>query len=307
MSTAGSVGEGKVSLAFWQIQLPNFAFRHPFMLHLLLSLSALHLRRCRPEIQGTCLERAQYHFEVGVRETTAMLLHINKDNCESLFLSAVIVCFCHFGKGPRPGEYIAFSDNGMAPWLVLLKGVRSISESSTSTLHFGILAYAAQDSGQSVYPIEKHDPPPGYKEQLYQLNSLIEDDTLTQRPVIQTCLTAFKSLSHAFRAIYEGVIDEEDESSRYSQIIFAWLYRIEDDFVAGLQNKGPIPLIIFAHYAVLLAELRYQWFMKGWPQHVLRGVRDRLDENHQKWLAWPDAQVHRLSGETDSVPTADPL
>ena len=64
------------------------------------------------------------------------------------------------------------------------------------------------------------------------------------------------NLGDCFTRAFQPDDAKEEGSKVLPQIIFAWLYRIEDSLLTALQERRPLALIIYAHYLVLLGQLR---------------------------------------------------
>jgi hypothetical protein len=74
-------------------------------------------------------------------EVSKSIPSLNEASCHVIYASAVFICFCSFGKGPRAGEYLLFNDTkGTAEWLSLLGGVRAIFEHSQEVLSVDLVA-----------------------------------------------------------------------------------------------------------------------------------------------------------------------
>ena len=112
VSTAPTIVEDEHGCALWQNHVAQWAIEFPSILHLILALSALHSSHESPSLRDQYLQQADDHFTFGVQSVTALLSGLNADTCQKVYLSAVLVCFAYFGRGPRHGEYIVFSDNG---------------------------------------------------------------------------------------------------------------------------------------------------------------------------------------------------
>jgi hypothetical protein len=211
-------------------------------------------------------------------------------------MSAVIICFYHFGRGPQPGDFLAFSKHGEAEWLVLLRGVRSIVESKEGELHEGILAPIVHDNDRQALPEVECNRMPNFREPMKQLREFIARRTAIEDANTQTYLQALDSLSQSFIAIYEGQDSSSDKSNRFGHFIFGWLYRASDNYNRCLQQKQPFALIIFAYFTVLLKELDWQWFMRGWVQHIMLGIYDFLPDEFRVWIDWPKERIGWVPG-----------
>lgn len=263
-------------------------------MRLVLALSALHLGHCQQDRRSFYVAEAEKYYAVALRTVTDLLLRLDPSNCEPMWLSSVLICFYHFGRGPRPGEFLAFSEHGEAEWLTFLRGVREVTESQNDTLKAGLLAPVIQSDKPQIDPLNRSKPVPEYRIPLQQVRQLIIEKIPSHDPNLQTYLREFDSLFEAFTAKFEGLDDITDESSRYSHIVFAWLYRISADFALRLQQKEPIALVILAYFVVLMKELDSVWFISPWIEHVMAGIDSFLSEDYRIWIQWPIEQIRSL-------------
>lgn len=158
----------------------------------------------------------------------------------------------------------------------------------SNTLHSGILKPIVQgESPQGSKYLRRYPIP--YHENMQQLLRFVTTrvaDNLLQ----QMYLSATNSLMQSFAAICDG-ITRTDEQSRLSYILFAWAYRLESDFIDALQQRQPVSLIILAHFVVLMKQMDDMWIFKGWPEHIIDGIRGSLDKEDHIWIKWPMEHV----------------
>ncbi|KAH6720193.1 hypothetical protein BKA61DRAFT_231515 [Leptodontidium sp. MPI-SDFR-AT-0119] len=277
-------------LDFWQEKLPEIGFSYHFVLQLILSLSAFHLARCRPEKRDFYLSIAEKYHTAGIQGVTVALASLNAENCEAMYSSAILVCFCSFARGPQLGEFIAFSTHGEAQWFALLRGVRSIATSQHEKIHSGILAPTQEDTRKTNFE-KPFKPRPDYKPPISELRWFINSNSEILVPFSDTYLEALDTLLQSFNGVYATLEEYIENDDRHSQVVFAWLYRASEDYIRCLHDKQPIALIIFSFFAVLLQELDSQWFMEGWVHHVVGGIQGFVPQELQHWLRWPIEQT----------------
>ena len=72
-----------------------------------------------------------------------------------------------------------------------------------------------------------------------------------------------------------------------------WPAVVDVFFLNLLSQRDPIALIILSHFAVLMDETRYSWWMRGWPQRILRAAHGVLKDDPVffKWLEWPSQRI----------------
>ncbi|KAI9738718.1 MAG: hypothetical protein M1834_008223 [Cirrosporium novae-zelandiae] len=286
-STSHTFGNNPSTLAFWQITLPQIGFSHHVVLDLVLAFSALHLGHFCPEQRAFYITQAEHHYMIALRVMTALLPRLNAKNFHVLYFSAVLICFCSFGRGPRPGEFIAFSDQGEPEWLILLRGVRAIIESGGNSL---LAACAPPIDDHKTRLAVNRKLRPEYNVPIQKLRQFITEEMAAEDPNTQIYLHALDNLLQSFMAVYENMNEIIDDGKLYPHV-FRWLYRASDNFILCLKQKQPLALVILAYFAVLLNELKSQWFINYWAEHVMSGIYNFLPEKYRAWIQWPMEQV----------------
>ncbi|KAE8330722.1 hypothetical protein BDV39DRAFT_212672 [Aspergillus sergii] len=120
-----------------QLSRPGFSF--PYVLRLLLAGLGFQLARCpeNMQLQQSAIQGRDYHvvaerhYNIAIREVAAAVPRLNKENCHAIYTAAVHIFVCSLAMGPRPGEYMAFRDDGQDGFLSLFMGVRTVLEISS--------------------------------------------------------------------------------------------------------------------------------------------------------------------------------
>lgn len=282
VSTCGTIADTEEGCTIWQVHVAQWAIEFPSILHLTLSLSALHMAHEKPELREYYLQQADDHFTFGVQSVTAILSELNADTCQKVYMSAVMICFAYFGRGPRPGEYLVFSNSGSAEWLVLMHGVKLIVQSYSEKVFSGILEPKQASDVSSVSPFQSAEVQE-HIAQVQGLHSLVDLQPVWDAADRIMYVSAIDDLTSTFEEVYEMRLCHRPAVG-LMQILIGWIYRLPREFVAQLEQKDPLALVIFAHWAGLLKFMESVWFMKGWAQHVLDGVYTFLPTDMWEWV-----------------------
>ncbi|KAF2099528.1 hypothetical protein NA57DRAFT_55491 [Rhizodiscina lignyota] len=299
-SSSSFFADNRQNAQFWQVKVPQLGFEHHFILRLLLAISALHIARDSPERQESSKARAEEHYVAALRAITALLPHVNETNCHALFLASTLVCHYSFGKGPTPGDYLAFSNVGQPEWLRLFKGVRAIIESNPDVVKAsGVLPSVAQGEMQKHEPnLPKRSNHFDFRTQFERIRRVIAAQSPS--PESEIYMEALDSLENCFAATYEGKSDAWDERSRSSHIMFRWLYQASEPFVARMQDKRPMAIVIFSFFAVLMKEHADVWTLDGWAEHIMTGIHAYLPPVYHDFIQWPMQQVNWTPPKDDT-------
>ena len=269
-----------------QVNIPQIGFANPHVLHMILGLSALHLAHFNPTRERFYLDHANRHYSAGLRITTSLLPYLNEENCHSLFLFANLCTSFTLARGPVPGDYLLFSDNGPAEWMALFRGSHPVMDNYSEVIINGPLAAMIQDGIEEATNPRK-DLPPEEMEQLARLRGMIvytsasPEDSRTLNAIMDELVQLFAS-----RYVGEGRKAQVELRS-----IGIWLYRCPLSFTALLLRRNPVALIIFAYSCVVLNDMASNWAMGGWVPHILAGIHDRLPIAYHPWMQWPIQQI----------------
>ncbi|KAJ5848119.1 hypothetical protein N7455_012076 [Penicillium solitum] len=268
----------------WRTHLPQWGFSTPSIFHLMLALAALHLGYLYPEERDRYVLQADGHFTFGIRSVSAILSSLNSGNCQSIYMSTVLICLVYFAHGPRPGEYLVFSETGKAEWLVLMRGVRSILFSSHDKIFTGVLEIQTDPAIQGVSPLlqdelEKH------QSHIKALQRFMETQA-SGSSTSQIYIDALEDLFEMFEEAYRYLSVRKDGANLMAPL-FGWIYRRPDEFICLLEEKQPFALVILAYWCILLRFMRSSWLMIAWDRHVIAGIRQSLGTEFHQWIEWP--------------------
>lgn len=264
--------------SFYRVNVPKIAFQHEFLLHGILAISALHLSHFKKgDAQVVYQREADHHYEIALREATALLPTIDDQTGSALYLFGAFCPIITLALGPKPGDFLIFSNHGLSEWLLMFRGMKAILETNFEALRHGELAPLFHISIHQILLQSAND------EHLQELRELI---TITARedPDIQLYLTALEELAHSFPPSSAPGTRATQPSI---QMVFIWLYRLSDEFADFLYQRRPIPLVILAHFCVLLNDLSTFWWARGWAEHLISEIHGSLSEQYRTWIRWP--------------------
>lgn len=265
--------------------LPEIGLTHHFVLHGILAISALHLAHFRTQKAQYYHAQARRHYDTGLQCATVQLLSINDENCHALYLFNLLSSFIAFGWGPTQGDFLLFGERRLGDWAMMNRGTRAIFESKGHVLRQGVLAPFFQNSTCSL---QSSALPSADSGRLIGLRQLFET-TLQDDENLSTCIVALDHLLVHFGAETGSSIAPRKLLQFHE--IASWLYHLTDNFLNCLQMKHPAALALFAYYCVLLNSLPNLWWIKGWVDHLIRGIYDHLDYEYRTWIRWPVAQI----------------
>lgn len=293
-STFHELGGGAIG-TMWRINVPRIGFSEHCVLHNAMALSAMHLAYLHPDRRDHYAALGAHHSTIGLQKTSDILMNLTQDNCRAVYVSAVLVCLYVFAKGPSPGDFLVFSQQGPSEWFPLLKGVRSIVEIfGAEVLYTGPLAPMSNGprKASQAATAKENKPRIDWEQRFEELRQFV---SLSGDPDSAISMGALEGLA----ACYEGVFGKGPDASyngdTANQVHLGWLYRMEQPFVQCLHQHHPLALIVLAHFSPLLKSMEPLWFMEGWAKHLITGVHGFVDQTYWSWLQWPLEQVELYS------------
>lgn len=267
----------------WQSRIPEWGFSTPSIFHLMLAMAALHKGHLNPEHRDQYVVQADAHFTFGIRSVSAILSRLNAENCQLIYMSAVLICFVYFAHGPKPGEYLVFSQTGKAEWLVLMRGVRSILMSHHDRIFSGVMEIQHDPTIQGVSP--------SLQDELREHLSRIESVQLFIRAQVaagncEIYLGALDNLKEMFEEAYQ-ILSAGKDGTCFMSVVVGWIYRRPEEFICLLEGRDPYSLVILAYWCVLLKFMGSSWMMIGWDRHVIGGIQECLTSEFHPYIEWP--------------------
>lgn len=279
---------------FWRTEVPRMGFTWPFILHGMFALSGIHLARFKNVNQDEYRQSSSLHWHTGLRMATTLLPQINEDNCHALYIFAVFSCLYSFAQGPRPGEFLLFSDNGTAEWLSLFRGIVRIAQSWQGYMESSPLGPIIGSEARELNKYRK-SPPEEEPIAIRDLKALLVD-TEFNNPDLDGYLTTLSVLSSAYAAVFD---EEGTPRSAVNSIGMLALFRVSESeiFATGLQQRQPIALVIFAYFVVLVKQLDFNWMTDGWVNHLMTEVHRSLTPPSRRLIAWPMQKLGWIPSE----------
>jgi hypothetical protein len=273
-STVKTLSAHDAGAKFWQTSVTEIGLTHHHVLHLVFTITALHLAHCRPARHSEYTTKANQHYAKALPMVTSELSHINQRNCDAVLVSAELISLIGWARGPQPGEFLAFGANERSEWLIMFRGIRYTMES----LNYDSFtkSYAPQMRARGK-PLQ-YGTRPAFEQPLADLRHYIEYASSPSH--LASNLYALELLLECYGNRYNGIDNE------YS-IVFTWLFKMEEDFLEAMQRHDAVPLVLYAHFTVLINDMERFWYMKGWTTHVISGIWGLLKDEDKIQLRWP--------------------
>lgn len=105
-SVALTLTDHPEGLPLWRERIPKIAHMTSYAAQLLLAFSALNLYRNGDPRSNALLQKSAALQSAAIN---GMMVALNEDkpgNAGALWVAAMMLCFCSFGRGPQPGQYL---------------------------------------------------------------------------------------------------------------------------------------------------------------------------------------------------------
>ena len=81
-------------------------------------------------------------------------------------------------------------------------------------------------------------------------------------------------------------------------VALRWMSLVPVEFMALLNQRSPMALILLAHFIVLFANLGDVWFLQGWCKQAMISIESIMSEQGLEGLKWPAEQLRERSDFT---------
>ena len=281
-STCYTISRLPILQTVWRIRVPKFGFSSPFVLHGILSLSALHLAYLKPEQRAHYVAQAEFHHNLALQMVSATLPVIDEENAPAVYLFSTITSIISCATPRQPNDFWVFGDRDIE-WLSLFRGTRWIIATADDTLKSGALAPIFMNgSRRSSARNARSNVRLAY---LDDLRNLLQDHVADVHS-LDVYFGAVQGLTKCF-----ATLEEEGPHNCQTADVFVWLLEMSDEYLQLLRQRKPEALVIFSYFCVLTHALESMWWMQGLSIHLIRGIYYFLDEEYRCWLQWPMEQL----------------
>jgi len=277
----------------WTTDVVEDAFQHPFLLHMILAVSALHLVHTgSPERRELYRIAAAQHQQQGLRGFTPSINHITTRNCDALFACATFIVMFASAMPQSPGMDVqAETFEKLFCLAQLTKGVLSIIEGAGEWIRFGKLG--------SIFDVDRWDEnkvPPLSGDLVTAFESIdaliIDASNDHNKPAHAEAMT---HLRKTVDAIHKNV---DHPSVGFMFLIFA-----PQSYLDLLKQKDQLALVILAHWAIILHGSRHLWYVKNWGSHLLEASYQALQPEWRKFITWPMQQLRKSQSADRGINT----
>ena len=291
--TSSDISAGYLSQDLWRITIPKIALSHDWLMHGILAVSALHTAHLRPEEQTMYWKRAAMHQDQALQGQQKALANPSPDNGDALFaFTLVIIYLCFADNLVESAEHEHVPLQGIIRCLHMSRGVRAIGPAVKHWVERGPLAHVLSLHPGSIKsgPTFREASTEAHFSRLLIFSStnadLNEDHEMNDT---ESYACAASSLRASFLKI-EAI----PEDGPLTPPIWYWAVRLHASFVTRLSERHVVPLVLVAHWCVLLAHVQHHWWIQGWVDQTMDDITNCLPQDYREWLDWPLEKIREI-------------
>lgn len=255
----------------WQSTMVDLGFRHHYLLHGILAVSAVHKATIYPTESESLLVQSTHHINLSLRQFTALLSSPDPTTCVPMFATSSMLAVHTLGEAQvqePPDPIMAFCS-----WARLVRGVQTVITPNWIRLQNSEMAPLILRAMRCGHNSKEYT-------QILRLKDLVhgflaDEDTAAT----VACLEAIDELHTTF----QEALGYNQEQPRLTMII-AWPATVADTFIDLVYQKHPVPLVILAYFAVLFRLSKTEWWTRNWDKRIIGAVQMSVPPEYYPWL-----------------------
>lgn len=275
----------------WRDIVPDLALEHPFLLHALLAVSAVHFELIKKtsnfastSASTSMANLAHHHHALSLPlMRDAMSEPIDETIIPLLFAAAALIAMYAFG---HPWTTMNSSDLDLGDQTPIEDFARAL------TMLHGMSGIVYRGPGFMAETPFKVMLPPAFPD-LSVAISLAEGGYIATLKVAHTRISWLggQEVAEAYRTAIELLLQtfllhHAEPTSQGSIVPFA--VQLPEQVLSGIREQQPLALCLIAGYAAVLHWLRAHLWIQGWGRRVIEGVWKRLRGSEwEEVIAWP--------------------
>ncbi|RMJ16534.1 hypothetical protein CDV36_003796 [Fusarium kuroshium] len=306
-----AISSAKTTRDTLQHTVPRLAFSHDYLLHQILSFSALHLAYLHPETRGQYWHLASQHQNESIKGMrSALMQDVTSQSCHPLYLSSILLAFNAFGRldnyrDESECDTTFEKEAGInSPCLdSLLDIFRSIHGISTILCSSELDLRSGPLKALFDWPSDPRVSAPHLQSVGVEMSLTLSRLPVPPTPFDEESRVIFEAGTSLIESIVAVTRTLHSETPSEMRAVFFWPIRASAKFVDLARRREPSAMVIIAHYCVLLHLAEEScWFLKGWAAAVLNPIAVQLrGTSFEKLIRWPtDTVLYGHSGGSKS-------
>jgi hypothetical protein len=267
----------------WKNAIARRATGSEFVMRALLSVSALHMSKHRPERKHHYVSHAIAYHDHASRQATTMMSPLIPENLEDLWIFSVLTVYFALGSPQTSNIPFETGQNMLPEWVFLFNGVHQIFQALHVMPYSGILSPIIKH-GQSRWEIS-HQPENENGAILGELSANVEETVHDEKE-----LAIYRHALHELKFQLNMVVNPTSHDLDIMDA-FVWHFAMAEDYMPLLQQGRQEAVAIFAHSLIIFNAVSRSTWLYGWDTILLARSYDILDYQHRLWIQWPIEEI----------------
>lgn len=259
-----------------QIVLPELAYKHDFIMHGILAISALHIAAIRADESQYYSTLSIHHHNQALASYQDALSRLANENFVPVFALALILPIWTVKQSVTglPGRPAADPIAGILDCFNLIRGSGRIAWNAAYLEDFGPLAPVIElEPDEGTLPVH-------LSARLDELNRLITLEFLDANE-----LPAYKEAVDELRKEFARSVVHPTRTTLNPPM--RWMVSVPDEYMVGIKHRKPVALVILAYFAVLLHRFNSFWFLDQAGARLVECISGALEGPWAGWVQWP--------------------
>lgn len=273
----------------WRIGVPREAIRHPFLMHTILALAALH----KISLASTTTTTNNADLALVALNHHHRALSLSKpaiDNFDATSANAIFA-FSAIGALVLLAMPVYFDTPPLADPITDISALGAVMRGTSTVVRTGLhwITSGPLAAQLRLGFLDRPAPlPPETEAALGLVDEAIKRRFQGARNAAEL-LTSYSYTLDRLKLTFGVVLAQEHEKG----IELTWLAMGRADFAKQLEEREGLALVLLAHYAVLLHGARDVWCCKGWGRALVEAIGEALppEGGWEGLMAWPRKEV----------------
>jgi hypothetical protein len=259
----------------WRSVVVRMGLSHPFLMHELLAMAALHLAYCHSDNAAWYTTKATELQTQALRAFNMMQETFDASNCAPLLLFTSllgfhILCDPSRTKGLNSYQYL----DHVIDSVMLMRSIRGL---------------VVQDWHQQIRETELKP--------LFDIKQPVKPYDLPQACIDLEAIAYKSDLSSETSEVYVQAIEKLQwvlcvahipyQMQKSIRWLLAWPISTPKDYLELLSQRRPEALIILAYFGALMVFYRECWAVGDSGSYLIQAISSQLGPRWQKWMQWP--------------------
>ena len=290
--TSEGLGVDPISRDAWKATIPEIALSHEFLMHGILAVAALHIAHMRPEQRTLHWERAAMHRDRALELQEKAMASASPDNADALLACSLLVIYFFFASPKASGSQESEEPlTGAIQCIRMIRGIKYVIPPIQQWVERGPLAQLLplhHGNPKSKHAFDDLDTDRYFQKFLVLCSTSSDMNQIHEFEDIEQYAAAASTLRASFLRA---------ESPPYNALeilpFWHWASRLTPGFPQRLEKLHPIPLVLVAHWCVILAQIPQKWWIQGWVDHTMGQIQECLPLKFHEWLEWPAKKIEQ--------------